>query len=97
VLPNYFPMHFDFIKAVQFSLLIKTGGRLREFNFRKLKVPDQEVMAADVCTERGERVFFNLHKSETGWEITTENLPAWIEQFKKNIHQAVDEEMLKWR
>ena len=37
----------NFVKAVTFTRLIKAGGRLREFNFRKFKKEDQELFSVD--------------------------------------------------
>ncbi len=92
-----FIMHFEFKKAVQFSLLIKAGGRLREFNFRKLKSPDEELFSVDVCNERGDRIIFNMHKADNDWEMTENNLPKWITESKITIRHAVDEELKNWR
>lgn len=89
-------MHFEFKKAVQFSLLIKAGGRLREFNFRKLKSPDAERFSVDVCNERGDRIIFNMHKAGNEWEVAEPNLPKWITDSKTTIREAVDEEMKNW-
>lgn len=89
-------MHFEFKKAVQFSLLIKAGGRLREFNFRKLKTIDKERFSVDVCNERGDRIIFNMQKLDNEWEIMEEQLPKWILESKPAIRQAVDEELRNW-
>lgn len=89
-------MHFEFKKAVQFSLLIKAGGRLREFNFRKLKTIDKERFSVDVCNERGDRIIFNMHKIDNEWDIVEEQLPKWITESKPAIRQAIDEELRNW-
>ncbi len=90
-------MQIQFIKAVQFSLLIKLDGRLREFNFRKIRNMDEESLAVNVCNERGDRVFFNMKKQESGWEFSPSSLPGWIDQNKKIIRQAVEEELTNWQ
>ncbi|MEO5947411.1 MAG: hypothetical protein ABIP79_11395 [Chitinophagaceae bacterium] len=90
-------MHIHYNRAVQFSLLIKLDGRLREFNFRKIRNTEEDTFSVNVCNERGDRIFFDMKKQETGWEFTPSNLPAWIEQNKKNIQQAVEDELPKWQ
>ena len=90
-------MQIQFIKAVQFSLLIKADGKLREFNFRKINNTSEETLAANVCNERGERYFFDMKKQESGWEFSPTNLPDLIEKNKKMIRQAIDDELPKWQ
>ena len=53
-----------FVKLIQFTRLVKAEGRLREFNFRKVKTPDEEVFSVNVCTERGDRIVFTMQKNE---------------------------------
>lgn len=89
-------MHIQFIRAVQFSLLIKLDGRLREFNFRKFRNTEEDTFSVNVCNERGDRIFFEMKKQENGWEFSPSNLPVWIEENKKTIRQAVDEELPNW-
>jgi hypothetical protein len=89
-------MQIEFKKAVQFSLLIKTGGRLREFNFRKLNNVEGELLSVNVCNERGDRIIFTMFKTENEWEINDERLPKWILEDKTNIRHAVDEELKNW-
>ena len=41
IISNKVPMQtHSFTKMVHFTRLIKAGGRLREFNLRKLKLPE---------------------------------------------------------
>ncbi|MGQ0738366.1 MAG: hypothetical protein ACT4OJ_04835 [Bacteroidota bacterium] len=89
-------MELHFTPMVQFSLLVKAGGRLREFNFRKLKSPEQETVTVNVCDDRGDRILFNMQKKETDWLITQDNLPAWIKQNETGLRQALEEELRKW-
>jgi hypothetical protein len=90
-------MHIEFKKAVQFSLLIKTGGRLREFNFRKLNNVEGELLSVNVCNERGDRIMFTMLKtSDSEWEINDDRLPKWILDDKNNIRNAVEEELKNW-
>lgn len=89
-------MHIQFVKLIQFSLLVKAGGRLREFNFRKLRGPEQEEFAVNVCNERGDRIFFNMQKKDNDWKIISEGLPPWVIQNEKGLRQAMDEELQNW-
>ncbi len=89
-------MELQFTPLVQFSLLVKAGGRLREFNFRKLRSPEQETVTVNVCDDRGDRILFKMQKKETDWLITQENLPAWITQNEPDLRQALEEELRKW-
>lgn len=90
-------MHFSFVKAVQFSVLVKAGDRLREFNFRKLKtLLNEDVFDVNVCNERGDRIFFEMKKADNEWEFTPAGLPGWIEQNKNKIIQAVEDELSNW-
>ncbi|HMU47091.1 MAG TPA: hypothetical protein PKC72_12035 [Chitinophagaceae bacterium] len=89
-------MQLEFVKAVQFSLLVKAGGRLREFNFRKLKDPAEQRFSVNVCNERGDRILFSLYKTEDDWEFAENELPKWIAESKSRLRDAVNEEMKKW-
>ena len=87
-------MHFN--KMVQFSLLVKAGDRLREFNFKKMRHPDEELFAVNVCDERGERIFFNMQKKEANWKIVPASLPGWVSQYENNLQQAIEKELVNW-
>lgn len=88
--------HVLFTRMIQFTLLIKAGGRLREFNFRKLKDSDNERISGNVCDDRGERIVFGMHKQEKEWTIDSANLPGWITQNEDKITQAVEQELTRW-
>jgi len=90
-------MQLEFIKAVQFSLVVKAGDRLREFNFRKLQDSGPEKFSVNVCNERGERILFGLQKEKNDWEISGKLLPRWIVDNESRIREAVNEELKKWR
>jgi hypothetical protein len=80
---------------VQFTRLLKAEGRLREFNFRKVKSPDEEYFHVNVCNERGERICFSMQKNETDWRIIPDKLPEWISQNEMNLNEAIEEELQK--
>jgi hypothetical protein len=89
-------MELQFNRLVQFSLLVKAGGRLREFNFRKLRIPGEDRFTVNVVDDRGDRILFTLEKKETNWRIPQSNLPPWVMQGEPNIGQAVEDELRNW-
>lgn len=86
-------MEIKFIRAIQFTRLVKAGGRLREFNFRKLNSADTERFSINVVDDRGERILFQMAKQEGGWKLPAQQLPVWIEQNEKQLHQLIEEEL----
>lgn len=89
-------MHLEFSRMVQFSLLVKAGDRLREFNFRKLKNPNEEQFTVNVCDERGDRILFGMTKHEGNWKISSGAPPLWVTQSEARIGQAVEQELSHW-
>ncbi len=89
-------MYMRFVKMIQFTRLVKAEGRLREFNFRKLKSPDEEVFSVNVCNERGDRIVFTMQKKENDWRITPSQIPQWILQNENSLHEAIDDELRNW-
>jgi hypothetical protein len=89
-------MELQFNRLVQFSLLVKAGGRLREFNFRKLRNTGEEKFTVNVVDDRGDRILFTLEKTDSNWHIPQNNLPPWLMQGEPNIGQAVEEELRNW-
>jgi hypothetical protein len=90
-------MHLEFTRVIQFSLVVKAGGRLREFNFRKLNNTDTDLFSANVCDEKGERVFFYMQKYEGGWKLSPAALPHWVIETEGQIAEALKEELVKWQ
>jgi hypothetical protein len=86
-----------FSKVVQFSLLVKAGNSIKEFNFKKLKNQSEELLDVNVCDERGERIFFNMKKRETNWKIVSNHIPSWVSQNEINLRNAVERELINWR
>jgi hypothetical protein len=78
-----------FKKNIQFSRLIKAGGSLKEFNFRKPSSPDGQLYHVDVSDDRGHRVYFNLVLETEEWIIQGSLLPAWITEAEGLISEAV--------
>lgn len=86
----------QFVKMIQFSRLVKSEGRLREFNFRKIKSPGEELFSVNVCNERGDRIAFNMQKKDNGWRIQPAELPKWILQNETNLNEAIEDELRNW-
>lgn len=86
----------EFSRMIQFSLLVKAGDRVREFNFRKLKAPGEEQFSVNVCDERGDRILFGLHKEEGNWRLSSDPLPPWITQNENRLGEAVEQELRRW-
>lgn len=80
---------------VQFTRLVKAEGRLREFNFRKVKSPEEE-FSVNVCTERGDRIIFGMQKKDTRWQIQPGEIPGWILQNENSLNDAIEDELKNW-
>ena len=86
----------NFIKAVTFTRLIKAGGRLREFNFRKFKKEDQELFSVDTVDDRGDRILFRMQRSDNNhWSITQTVAPTWIQENEGVLDEAIETELHK--
>ena len=84
----------NFVKAIAFTRLIKAGGRLREFNFRKFKKEDQELFSVDTVDNRGERILFRMHRSDNNhWSITQTVAPTWITENESLLDEAIETEL----
>ncbi|MEO6610898.1 MAG: hypothetical protein ABIT05_11160 [Chitinophagaceae bacterium] len=86
----------QFEKMVQFTRLVKMEGRLREFNFRKMRNTDEELFSVNVCNERGDRILFNMQKKDNGWRIQSTELPKWILQNEGRLNEAIEDELKNW-
>ena len=75
-----------------FTKVVKAGDRLREFNFRKLSVPEN-LIHVDVSDERGSRHIFTMERSEADqWTIGDKNLPVWIYEAEERLNAAIRDE-----
>ena len=83
----------NFVKLIQFTRLVKAEGRLREFNFRKLRNAEGELFSVNVCNDRGDRILFLMEKKEAGWRIQTGSLPPWIMQNEKKLDEVIEDEL----
>ncbi len=86
-------MEIRFVKAVQFTRLLKAGGRLREFNFRKVNAQGTELFNVNVCDDRGDRILFQMHKEQNDWRLGPQQVPAWVSQKESEMHTVIEEEL----
>jgi hypothetical protein len=89
----------NFIKAITFTRVIKAGGRLREFNFRKFKNEGQDLFSVDTVDDRGDRILFRMQRSDNNhWSITqtvapTWIPPTWIQENESLMDEAIETEL----
>jgi hypothetical protein len=89
-------MHLEFVRMVQFTRLVKADGRLREFNFRKIKSPAEELFDVNVCNDRGDRIIFGMQKKDDSWRIIPGQLPQWILQNENSLDKGIKDELVNW-
>jgi hypothetical protein len=88
-------MQFEFKKNIQFTKLIKTDGRLREFNFRKLGGSREGYFTIDVTDNNGSRLMFEIKKEAGAWILEEKKgLPSWVLQHEPVFHDLIEEELL---
>ena len=75
---------------IQFTNLIKAGGRLREFNFRKSRGINDPMFTVDVADERGERHYVIFRLKDQHWVLENDKLAVWIEEVLPQIEKAID-------
>ena len=77
-----------------FTKLIKAAERLREFNFRKLPSPTNDLFHVDVSDDRGNRLIFKMQRESGGrWKIIEDILPAWIYDSETRLNEAIEEQL----
>jgi hypothetical protein len=74
-----------------FTKLIKSGGKLREFNFRRLVSPNDDLYHIDVSDDRGNRVIFRVRKDGDTWKIEETGLPKWVYEVEENLKEAIED------
>ena len=77
-------------KNIQFTKLIKAGGRLREFNFRKSQGLHDIMFTVDVASENGERFYVIFRLKDQLWIQETKNLNPLIEEVLTPIVEAIE-------
>ncbi len=83
----------QFVKNIQFTRLIKAEGRLREFNFRKMRVLQETLFSIDVVDDRGNRIMFRMRKDDQHWTIIPQPLPQWVTEQEKRMSEMIEEEL----
>jgi hypothetical protein len=71
--------------------LIKAGGRVREFNFRRPTGSTGEIFYVDVTDEKGERYHFSLVREGEHWRLPEAKLPPWMMLIEKKLEEAIKE------
>jgi len=84
-------MHIQHIRNIHFTKLLKTAGRVREFNFRKL--PGENLFHIDVSDDRGNRIVFKIQKEGNHWHILQGDVPQWIQESEKKLGELIEEEL----
>jgi len=80
-------------KNIQFSKLVKTEGRLREFNFRKSNPNGKVLFFVDVTDDRSNRIIFQMIKDNESWKIQPQLLPDWIVKNENKFHELIEDEL----
>ena len=87
-------MQIHFTKVVHFTSLIKAGGRLREFNFRRLRQLEEEIFSVDTVDDRGNRILFYMRKdNNSNWSISQQPLPAWVIENESTLNEQILNEL----
>jgi hypothetical protein len=84
---------FPNFRNIQFSKLVKTEGRLREFNFRRSASSGKILFFVDVTDDRSNRIFFQMEKDNQAWKIQPQLLPDWIVKNQEKLHDVIEEEL----
>lgn len=74
---------------IHFTKLIKAGGRLREFNFRKSQGVRDSMFTIDVASETGERFYVFFRLNDQNWILENNILAPWIEEVLPQIEEAI--------
>lgn len=88
-------MQTTYFKNIQFSRLVKTEGRLREFNFTRHNDNGTFIFSVDVCDNRSNRVMFSMRMEDNSWKIIQQELPPWIMLYERNFHELIEVELSK--
>lgn len=85
-------MKLEVVRNLQFSRLVKTGDRLREFNFTKLRGLMDGFFSIDVADEKGNRIIFLMERNGDYWHIsdTEISLPNWILASVDKLHELIE-------
>ena len=76
-------------KNIQFTKLIKAGGRLREFNFRKSQGLNNALFSIDVVSDNSDRHYLLFSQVNGTWILETKKMIPWIEEVLPQIEEAI--------
>ncbi len=76
-------------KNIQFTRLIKAGGRLREFNFRKSQGLNNALFSIDVVSDNSDRHYLLFSQVNGTWILETKKMIPWIEEVLPQIEEAI--------
>jgi hypothetical protein len=85
-------MMLQFTRNVHFTKLVKIADRLREFNFRRVPDPSEQLFHVDVSDDRGNRIVFRLRKEGAEWHIAEQGLPQWLYPTENKLNEVISEE-----
>ena len=85
-------MILHFTPNIHFTKLVKAAGKLREFNFRKLKNVEPPLFSIDVADDRGNRITFKMQQEGSAWRLQEAELPQWITQVEEELNAKIAEE-----
>ncbi len=86
-------MELDFVKNIQFTKLMKVGGRLKEFNFRKPNSRHEGTFTVDVMDDNGNRIIFRMELINNNWKITGQQLlPNRVVESEPDFNSIIDVE-----
>jgi len=87
-------MNLHITKNIQFTRNLKVTGLVREFNFRKISGPPDELFHVDVVDDRGNRIMFRMQKTSDGhWRFLHPTMPGWIMEAEGGLHGIIEEEL----
>ena len=78
-------------KNIQFTVLLKAGGLLREFNFRKSAGAVGSLFMIDVADVRGERHYLMFRQENNQWILKTSEIPDWIKEVIPKIKDRIQQ------
>ena len=76
-------------KNIQFTRLIKAGGRLREFNFRKSQGLNNALFSIDVVSDNSDRHYLLYSLVNGTWVLETKRMIPWIEEVLPQVEEAI--------
>ena len=77
---------------IYFSRVLKSGERLREFNFRQLSQDQSSSYHVDVNDDKGNRITFTMYKNAEGkWKTSAQKLPLWVHNAELILSDAIEE------